>query len=559
MKRRRSLPVWSRSALAGICIAGSVPPWGWWPLAFVGFAILDRLLVDTSPKQRFGRIWLACAWWLFPAMLWMADLTPPGYVVAGALYAAYYGLAAALTPSDRRRWIVFPGAFAVAELVRWYWPFGGVPLANVALGQVESPLGQTARLFGPLFVIMLVIVIGQALSAFLFERRLVAPAIAMGVVGLSLAGAWLHPRASVVDEIDTALVQGGGPTRTRASSDQQPVVLARHIEASRAIEQPVDLILWPENVVNPGRFLDFDVAAERVADVARANNATLMPGWFYAVNDGTATVNYQTAISPDGVEIDRYDKVRIVPFGEYVPLRGLIEVFSDEIPTRDVIPGTEPPVLETPVGPIGVAISWEAYFERRSRDAVANGAQLLTNPTNGSSYWTTQVHTQQVASNQLRAIENDRWLLMVGPTGMSAVINADGELLQRSGIGERIVLSETVELREGRTLASLVGFWPVLLFGLGGLAWPVGSRLLRGASGRVGAPAHEEHPDPSDHEEDRGEEKDRTHGSADEGNPAEEVAGEEGNDANDQQRETRLINNEPHGRTFQELARPVDR
>ncbi len=466
------LPVWLRCLLAGICIAGSMPPWGWWPLAFIGFALLDRLLADSTRKQRFRRTWMVAAWWLFPAMLWMVDLTPPGYFVAGALYSAYYGLAGVLTPADPvGRRLVLPGAFVVAELARWYWPFGGVPLANVALGQVDSPLGQTARLLGPLFVIILVIVIGQALSAAVVDRDRRVVATGVGIVALSLLGAWLHPRSTVVDRIDVAVVQGGGPTRTRASSDQQPVVLARHIEATKRLDQPVDLILWPENVVNPGRFLSFDEAMSRVSQVAIEHRSTLLAGWFYPVNDDTATVNYQTATSPDGEEISRYDKVRIVPFGEYVPLRGLIERFSSEIPTRDVIPGTAPPVLDTPVGPVGVAISWEAYFERRSRDAVAHGAQLLTNPTNGSSYWLTQVHTQQVASNQLRAIENDRWLLMAGPTGMSAVIDPDGTVRQRTGIGERAVLTGTVEMRTGRTLAGLVGFWPVLTYGLLAIAF----------------------------------------------------------------------------------------
>lgn len=465
------IPVWFRCTAAGICIAASVPPWGWWPLAFVGFAVLDRLLVDTTATQRFRRMWMTGVWWLGPAMLWMIDLTPPGYVIAVVLYSAYYGIAAAVTPPDaRRRWI-FPGAFAVAELARWYWPFGGVPLANVALSQVDSPIGQTARLFGPLFIIILVIVIGQALAAAVVDRETTAPRIAVGVVILALAGAWLHPRADVVDQLDAAAVQGGGPTRTRASSDQQPVVLARHIEATSQIHSPVDLVLWPENVVNPGRYLERADAADRVSQVAIEQNATVLPGWFYPVNNGTATVNYTAAVGPDGEEVDRYDKVRIVPFGEYVPLRSLIEVFSSEIPSRDVIPGTGPAVLRTPVGPIGVAISWEAYFERRSRDAVDNGAQLLVNPTNGSSYWLTQVHTQQIASNQLRAIENDRWLLMAGPTGMSAVIDAKGDVLQRTDIGERAVLEATVEMRNGRTLASLVGFWPVLFYGLGAIAF----------------------------------------------------------------------------------------
>lgn len=460
-----------RCIAAGVLIAAAVPPWGWWPLAFVGVAVLDRLLADTTPKQRFRRTWLTTAAWLFPAMLWMFDLTPPGYLVAAALYAAYFGLAAALTPDDPvGRRIVLPGAIALAELARWYWPFGGVPLANIALGQVDSPLAITARLFGPAFIVMLVVIVGQALSAAIDGDRKQA-GIGIGLVALAIGAGWAHPRATIETTADVAVVQGGGPVRTRASSDQQPVVLARHVEATRQLDEQVDLVLWPENVVNPGRFLTLEEATETVTDVAIATNATLLPGWFYPLDDRPNTVNYHTAVTSDGVEVDRYDKVQIVPFGEYVPLRGLIEFFSSEIPSRDVLRGTEPPVLDTPIGPVGVAISWEAYFDHRSRDAVDSGAQLLTNPTNGSSYWLTQVHTQQVASNQLRAIENDRWLLMAAPTGLSAVIDPNGNVVQRTDIGERAVMVDTVEMRSGRTLASRVGFWPVAIVSLVALAW----------------------------------------------------------------------------------------
>ncbi len=460
--------------LAGVCIAGAVPPWGFWPLAFIGFAIFDHLLIGTTPRQRFGRAWLITASWLFPAMLWMFDLTAPGYIVASSLYAAYFGVAAALTPTQGpARFVVFPGLFTLGEIARWYWPFGGVPLANVALGQVESPLAITARLAGPAVIIAIVVMLGQALRSLVVERERSTRhvAIAIAIATIAIVGATLHPRSTLVRDVDVAVVQGGGPTRTRASSDQEPVVLARHIEATRQISTPVDLILWPENVVNPGRFLDFEEAQERVAQVAIDNDAVLLPGWFHPISD-TATANYHTAVSPTGEVLDRYDKERIVPFGEYVPLRGFIEGTADVfgidafLPSRDLQVGMGEPVLDTPVGPIGVAISWEAYFSRRSREAAQNDAQLLTNPTNGSSFWLTQVHTQQVASNQLRAIENDRWLLMAGPTGLSAVIDPQGNVLQRTGIGERAVLIDTVEMRDGRTLASYVGPWPAIVYGL---------------------------------------------------------------------------------------------
>jgi apolipoprotein N-acyltransferase len=392
---------------------------------------------------------------------------------------------------------VFPGAFALAEMARWYWPFGGVPLANLALSQANAPLGITARLGGPLLVIVLVVVVGQSLSA-AYEARQTAPdgpskrttmtgrnavtggAAATGrtaVIGVAIAAVAvvsgnLHPRSTVVGEFTIAAVQGGGPQRTLASSDQQPVVLARHTEASRQITEPVDLVLWPENVVNPGRYLDEADAFATVTSVADDVDAPVLAGWFLPVSD-TANANYQSVITPDGVETDRYDKIRIVPFGEFVPFRSLIETLapSAPLPRRDVQIGTVEPVLDTDVGPIGVSISWEGFFERRARHSIREGAEVLTNPTNGASYWLTQVQTQQVASNQLRAIENDRWVVQVAPTGLSAIISPDGEVLQRSDVSERITLIDTVERRQGRTLSSLVGPWPVVAYALVSLGY----------------------------------------------------------------------------------------
>ncbi|MEM9133725.1 MAG: apolipoprotein N-acyltransferase [Actinomycetota bacterium] len=488
---------WLRAVVAGVCLAGSVPPWGWWPLAFIGIALLDGLLANRSARSRAARAWVVAAAWLYPATLWMWDLTAPGYVVAGSLFAAYFAIAAALTPSGPERRIVLPLTIALAEWARWSWPFGGVPLAHLALSQVDTPLGWAARLGGSLLVVVLVVVVGQALAAAFDAARAsigqadagrtgdaegegragsgraaaIGVAVAVGVVG----AAALHPRADVVDTVDIALVQGGGAQQTRASSSQQPVVLGRHIEASRYLDQPVDLVIWPENVVNPGRYLAQGDAEALVRQVAAETDASVLAGWFYP--DGGNTVNYHSTITPDGDEIDRYDKVKLVPFGEYVPLRGLIEQINDEIPTRDVRPGTVDNVLDTPVGPVGVSISWEGFFEVRARAAVRDGAQVLANPTNGSSYWLTQVQTQQVASNQLRALENDRWVLQVAPTGFSAVVDPDGTVVQRTGISERATLVDTVEMRSGRTLASIVGFWPVVLAAAAALVWAHRRRL----------------------------------------------------------------------------------
>lgn len=489
----KKLGVTTRCAAGGVCLAGSVPPWGWWPLAFIGIAILDRLIADQPWAVRFRRTWMTAAWWLFPAMLWMFALTPGGYIAAGLLYSTYFAIAAALVPSSTYRRVALPGAFALAELARWSWPFGGVPLAHLGLSQVNTPITYAARLAGPLLVVVCVVVAGQALATITTaltsksdrqsdeqpdvqanrqpQLRWVAGAVVFVIA--ATVGGFMHPRSTVVREVDVALVQGGGPAQTRASAEQQPVVLGRHVEATRQIDKPVDLIIWPENVVNPGRYLSKQVAFETVSEVAETYDAPVLAGWFLKATDDY-NVNYQSTITPEGEETDRYDKVRLVPFGEYVPLRSTVEALAGSavpLPGRDTRPGTVEPVLDTDVGPVGVSISWEGFFEHRARHSIREGAQLLTNPTNGSSFWLTQVQTQQVASNQLRAMENDRWVLQVAPTGLSAVVTPDGDVVQRTDTGERRTLTDTVEMREGRTLASFVGPWPVVLYALAAIVF----------------------------------------------------------------------------------------
>ncbi|HJO18945.1 MAG TPA: nitrilase-related carbon-nitrogen hydrolase, partial [Acidimicrobiales bacterium] len=94
----------------------------------------------------------------------------------------------------------------------------------------------------------------------------------------------------------------------------------------------------------------------------------------------------------------------------------------------------------------------------------------LLNPTNGASYWLTILQSQQVASSRLRALETGRWVLQAAPTGFSAVIDAQGRVLDRTGVSEQAVLHATVELRGGNTWATRFGPWPMLALGLGLLA-----------------------------------------------------------------------------------------
>ena len=474
---RDRLLVLARCVAAGACLALSVPPAGFWPLAFVGVALWDQLLADRSWGSRLRRTWLVSAVWLYPTMLWMFWLTPPGYVVACAAYSLYFGAAAALCPPHRpARWIALPAAITLAELARWSQPFEGVPLSTLAMSQADAPLAPVVRVGSALFLSALVVVGGVALSA-AWERRWRAAGVAAGLVAAALVLAVALPRSETIGEIDVAAVQGGGPQGTRMADTDEREVFDRHMAASELVETPVDVVLWPENVVNvEGPIEDTDEYAE-LQELAERLDAVVIPGIVEGV-DEDSFANASIVILPDGEQYDRYDKVHRVPFGEYVPLREVIESLDAGVPPRDADAGTGPGELDTPFGRFGVVISWEVFFADRAASGIGDGGVLLLNPTNGSSYTLTQVQSQQIASSRLRALETDRWLVQAAPTGFSAFITPDGEVVERTAISERRVLQHTVELREGTTLAVRYGAWPTVVLCLVALplAWVVERR-----------------------------------------------------------------------------------
>ena len=463
----RTLRALLRAVIAGLCLAASVPPWGWWPLAFLGIAMWDRLLRNAKPRARIVRSAVFAAAWFTPSMLWMVDLTAPGYVIAIVVFSLYVGVAGLAVPgrssSPWVRWLALPAAFTLAEAARCTFPFGGVPLATTAMGQASAPLGQIARVLCAVGVTFAVAVIGIALSAAWERRHIVAATALAGVVALWLV-AIIAPTGHDIRTINAAVVQGGGPQGTRASETDPRDVFDRHVEATSLVTTPVDLVVWPENVVAVDSLLATARENAELSAVAKDLNTTLVAG-ITEVLDSSSFANASIVYLPDGSTGGRYDKVRRVPFGEFVPLRGLIESVAGSntgIPVRDARAGTEPAIVRTPAGDLALAISWEIFFTNRGRDGVLHGGQILLNPTNGSSYWLTQVQTQQVASSQLRAIETGRWVLQAAPTGFSAIVNPSGDVLKRTSISEQVVLQQDVMLRSGDTIATVIGPMPVI-------------------------------------------------------------------------------------------------
>ena len=294
--------------------------------------------------------------------------------------------------------------------------------------------------------------------------------IALAAVVMIVLLSVVAPRGSDTGEqLDVAAVQGGGEQGTSALDVPSSLVTERHLEATRTIpdDADLDLVLWPENTVDvrrasiPGDQL-FDGSDVYLAILAEAER---LDAPFAVGVTEDPRINSQIVVAPNGDIVDQYVKVRRVPFGEYVPLRGILEAFGAPIEQigRDANAGTGPAYVDLPDGTrLGVVISWEVFFAGRAREGVKAGGEAILNPTNGASYTGTIVQSQQVASSRLRAIENGRWVVQAAPTGFTAIVDADGNVLQRTAVSEQRVLYAPVELREGFTWYTNLGDGPII-------------------------------------------------------------------------------------------------
>jgi apolipoprotein N-acyltransferase len=509
---RQGAPAAALALGAGVLVALSLPPWGFWPLAIVGIALFEVSLgASPSAKERLQRGFLFGFGWLYPGMGWMWFLTAPGYVVVGLLFAGLHGLAATVAPTGPWRVIGRPAAHTLVEALRLVVPFGGVPLATVAIGQAGGPLLGVARVGGVILLTWVVFQLGFALAGpspyvprALRSRRSQAEhhgAAAFVAVVVVLAAAAVAPQGDDTGRsLRVAIVQGGGPQGTRAVQTNSRDVVERHLAATATIEPgSADLVVWPENVIDVPLFISSPELTEIAAE-ARRIGAPFSVGITedVAPSPGAelgAFLNAQVVVDTDGRVISRYEKVRRVPFGEYVPLRGLLSALGapvDQIP-RDAVAGTGPAVLVLPDGtPMATAISWEIFFGSRVRDGIGEGGQVVLNPTNGSSYTGTILQTQQVASSRLRAVESGRWVAQAAPTGFSAFVAPDGTVHQRTSVSEQTVIVRDISLRTGTTWYQSLGnvpFWLLLLAVLGvsiGVPWR--SRRGRRTSSDLGDP-----------------------------------------------------------------------
>jgi len=462
------------SVVAGALLAFSLPPWGWWPLGPLGAAVLYWRLAGLPARTRLWAGWLAGLGCDVIGLMWARAFNWYGALVLMLVEALFVAVAALLTPPHHGRAPAFVAANTLAEAVRMTWPFGGLPVGGVFLGQADGPLLVVARVGGPLLLTAAVWTGGVAVATMVAgaRRRAGAPrpgrgaVVLAGLAGVAVVASLCPDGGAPVRTVTAAAVQGGGRRGTSMEEVAPSTVFSAQLAAMRPLAAPgraPQLVLWPENVIALDGPLAGSPQGATVRALARSLHVTLVAG----VTEPVGTTRFRNEVvvwAPSGRIVATFEKVHRVPFGEYIPYRSFFAHLANlsGVPL-DAIAGHATGLLRTPVGPLGVLVSFETFFAARSRTSVRAGAEALVVPTNTTSYADSQMPAQELAADRVQAVETGRDLLQASPTGFSAAVSNDGAVRARSSLGRAQVVRTSLPLRRGDTVYDHLGDMPVLI------------------------------------------------------------------------------------------------
>lgn len=474
---------------SGLLLVGAFPPFdaGWLaPLAFAGWALSLRgahVRMGALAGAAFGVAFMGTLqhWlWMSAGVLAWVALT----VLQTSFFAlAGWGCARASRGGRGGRVFAVPLVWTAVEIARARIPWGGFTWGDAGLTQVEGPLNGYAPWGGAHLVGLVVVLLGVLLAEVLidrtFLRRGVVGALVLLVVGVTLpVGA-----GPVVGEFDIATVQGNVPRerfviRRGRIGPEDEVVVRNHLAATERLvgSAPPDLVVWPENAfdVDPRDRPDL---FEPTRDLIGRVGAPFLIGAILGEGDRFTNTNLQIAV--DGTIVGRYDKIHLVPMGEFVPLRvlrDLVPVLNEEIPT-DGAPGDTVKVFDVGGRRVASVICFESSYPGLVRRFVAQGAELLVVSTNNASFGTSPAAAQHLAHSRMRAIENGRAVAHAAIAGISALILPDGTVVDHAPLFTQDVLRARLPLHRGRTpYTRWGGAFEVLLLVAGAVAVAVPRR-----------------------------------------------------------------------------------
>jgi apolipoprotein N-acyltransferase len=217
------------------------------------------------------------------------------------------------------------------------------------------------------------------------------------------------------------------------------------------------LVIWPESST-PFPFLDNKAGGERIRALVRETGIELLLGSDQVDHQTRAYYNAAFLVRKDGDVAGVYQKMHLVPFGEFVPLQQLlffvgplVEQVGGFTPGRDMV------MLPTAHGPISTAICYEIVFPRLVGESVSRGSQLLTTITNDAWYGHSSAPYQHFLQASMRAIEQGRYLARAANTGITGFVDPYGRIVEQTEIFERAILIGNVRLLEARTIYGRIG------------------------------------------------------------------------------------------------------
>ena len=476
----------------GAALAAAFPPVGIWPLAAAGPALLVIALYRQGLRASFVIGLVFGIAFFVPLLSWLANVAWYAWAALAIAEAAIFGLLAV----GQRLLLGLPGWplavggwWVAAEAMRARWPYA-FPWGRLAMSQAGAPTAGWAAIGGPPLLSFLVAVTGAMLGWLVLQavnratgpatgprpardrhRLLAAAAATAATAGVALAGSLLPvDGAGPGQRIATvAAVQGDVPhARSLPDLLRASTVTQNHASATRALAAQVasgarpapDMVIWPENSTD----LDPIQYPAIYATIATAVAAIDRPVLVGALLQNPLRNTGQLWLPRRG-PVAVYVKRQLVPFGEYIPFRGLLAHITSLVSLQPVnfTPGHRAVVFRQGAIRLGDVICYEVGFDGLVRSEVTAGANLLAVQSNDATFEVdgqSGESTQQVAMARIQAITSDRAIVYASTTGESAIIAPDGAVLARTGLWRRAVLDTRVPLRSGLTLADRLAGWP---------------------------------------------------------------------------------------------------
>jgi apolipoprotein N-acyltransferase len=477
----------------GLLLGAAFAPWGLWPFAIVGPALLVFALSGRSLRGAFTVGLVFGTAFFLPLLAWVVNLAWFAWValaVASAVIFAVFTVAQRLLLNLRGWPVAVAGWWVAAEAFRDRWPWGGFPWGRLAMSQAGLPTQGWAAIFGPPVLTFVVALCGSVLAWLAAtalaarrpagqqrrSRRRLAVKAGLAVAGTACLA--VLPAALPLDPVPAnaktavvAAVQGNVPrARSLVSElDDYTVTTQNHMTATEKLASEVragklpapDLVIWPENSTSIDPSQDPAIYSA-IATAVSAIDRPILVGEVLEYPERNAAVLWLPGKGPTTT----YVKRRLVPFGEYVPFRSLISKITSLTQLQPIpfVPGHETVVFNVGQVKLGDVICYEVAFDDLVRSEVNAGANLLSVQSNDATFERegpiTQESGQQLAMARIRAVEFDRSVVVASTTGYSAIIAPDGRVITRTGVWQQAELEERVPLLTYTTLADRVGAWP---------------------------------------------------------------------------------------------------